>query len=107
MADRDLIVLLAAAAANGSSVETDVLGYRGGTLEVGGTFTATVTFEGRVDSAFYAVPLQKSDGTFASSTTAAGLFHFPSGLPALAAFRVTVSGYSAGAVGAKLRKTFK
>ncbi len=74
--------------------------YKFLTVQVSGTFTATVSFEGTVDGTNWAAVQGKNlaSGSAASSATAAGIFVFE--VPGLAKFRARVSAYTSGSVSA-------
>jgi hypothetical protein len=67
-----------------------------------GTPDGTITFEGGIhenDDIFVAVPMEKSDGTLATSTTVPGLFRLPEN-HGLAIFRARITAYNSGAFSA-------
>lgn len=66
-------------------------------VQISGTFTGTITFEGTLDGTnWHSIVGMKSDGTTDSSTEATGLWVFS--IVGLAAFRANVNPISAGAV---------
>lgn len=88
-----------AAAANGDGTVLAVTGYGLAFLQVSGTFSATVNFEGSPDAgttwlAIVAAPLGASD--FVTTATAAGMFRVP--VAGLQQLRARVSGYASGNV---------
>lgn len=97
-----------AAAALGNGTPIDMKGYDKLTLDVTGTFTATVTFEGTIDDAsWFAVGLKTAaDAAAVSTATAAGAFKLPADGPALSQFRARVSAYTSGAVTVKARREY-
>jgi hypothetical protein len=67
--------LQSAASATGNGSVFDVSGMDNIAIQVSGTFTATVNFEGSNDNATWAaVPFFNSSGSNASSASAAGMF---------------------------------
>jgi len=70
------IVLQNAVSATGNGNTFDVSRFANLSLQVLGTFTATVTFEGSNDggTTWAAVPFINSSGTNASTASAAGIF---------------------------------
>lgn len=69
------ITLQSAASATGNGTVWDVSGLCCLAIQVFGTFTATVTFEGSNDnSTWAAVPFYNSAGAFVSTASAAGMF---------------------------------
>jgi hypothetical protein len=88
----------ASAVGNGTPVTT-AYGHGHLSVEVVGTFTGTVTFEGTVDgSAWYPVGLKPwADTAAVTSTTAAGVFKLPTDT-LLNKFRARISALSAGTV---------
>ena len=103
--DSVLETLQAAAAALGNGTPINLKGYRGLTLEVTGTFVATLTFEGTIDDAsWFAVGLKTAaDGAAVSTATAPGAFKLPADVT-LSQLRARVSAFTSGAVTAKSRK---
>lgn len=105
-ADSVLTTLQNAAAALGNGTAINLKGYRGLTLEVTGTFVATVTFEATIDdTSWFALGLGAAGtGTIASTATAAGAFSLPAGWPAVSQVRAQVSAYTSGNVTVKARQ---
>lgn len=67
--------LQSAASATGNGNVWDVSGLEHLAIQVFGTFTATVTFEGSNDNSNWAaVPFYNSAGSFVSTASAAGMF---------------------------------
>lgn len=91
-----------AAAATGNGTAIDMADFPQLAVEVSGTFTATVTFEGTIDeSSWFAVGLKTAaDGAAVTTATAAGAFKLPIDLP-LAKFRARISAYTSGNVTVK------
>lgn len=89
-----------AAAANGNGTALSVTGASRVTVEVAGTFSATVNFEGSLDggTTYFAVGLKTAaDGAAVTTTAAAGVFKRTPDL-ALGLFRARISGYASGSV---------
>jgi len=87
-----------AAAATGNGVELDVAGCPTASLQVSGTFSATVTFEGTVDGANW-IAIQMTNlnaGTASTTATAAGLF--AGNVAGLLKIRARISAYTSGNV---------
>lgn len=96
-----------AVSATGNGTPIDMRGVRFLTLDIAGTFTATVTFEGSIDGGvtWFGVGLAKvTDGTYALTATAVGNFVSPPALPALTDFRARVTWTSGTSVTVKSRK---
>lgn len=86
----------AAATANGSTLTVD--GYSVATMQVSGTFSATVTWEANIDQTNW-IAVQATDlatGTAATTTTGTGLFRIQ--CFGLSQLRARVSSYSSGSV---------
>ena len=87
-----------AAGATGNGTVLTVDGYSVATIQVSGTFSATITWEGTIDQSNW-VAVQATDlgtGTAATTATAAGLFRIQAfGLSQL---RARVSAYTSGSV---------
>lgn len=90
--------LQSAAAATGNGTEADVKGLTALALQVTGTFSATVTWEGTLDGTNWIaiVVLNRNAGTQATTATAAGLYL--ANVAGLALFRARVSAFTSGAV---------
>lgn len=90
-----------AATGNGQQINT-MDGYAWMTLDLSGTFSATVTFEGTIDGTnWFAVGLQPwAGGALATTATAVGQFKLPTDL-LLSKFRARVSAWTSGQVVAK------
>jgi hypothetical protein len=97
-----------AAAATGNGVEIDFDGFERLSVQVSGTFTATVTFEGSVDGTTYAaVGMQPlAGGSVATTATAAGIWVLPVANSALATYRARVSAYTSGTIDVVARKGY-
>lgn len=98
-----LVTLQNAAGATGNGTVINTMsGYAWMTVDVSGTFTATLTFEGTIDGTnWFAVGLQPwAGGALATTATAAGQFKLPTDL-LLDKFRARVSAWTSGAVTAK------
>lgn len=96
-----------AVSATGNGASADMRGVRTFVVDVGGTFTATVTFEGSIDGGvtWFAVGLAAlGTGTYALTATVAGTFASPAALPTLSHFRGRVTWTSGTSVTVKLRK---
>lgn len=93
-----LVTLQNAAAANGDGTEGAVAGHGTVAVQVSGTFSATVNFEGTVDGTNWLAVQGVNAGTGAvvSAATAPGLFLIP--VAGLDKFRARVSGYTSGSV---------
>lgn len=79
----------------GVCVETPLSDYGAAWLQVTGTFTATLQFEGTVDGAtWFAVPANPITGAAVTSATAAGNWQFQAA--GLSSFRVRASAYTSG-----------
>lgn len=91
--------LQAAAGADGNGTAFDVRGAARVTVQVSGTFSATVNFEGTIDDTnWFAVGLKTAaDGAAATTATGAGVWKRTSDL-ALSQMRARVSSYASGAV---------
>ena len=98
------VTLQSAAGATGNGTALNVTATNGGSgatlgLQVSGTFTGTVTFEGTVDGSTWAGVAARSTGTtdtLVASATAAGLFRVD--VRGLLQFRARVSAYTDGNV---------
>lgn len=97
--------LQSAAAADGDGTAFDVRGAARLTVQVSGTFSATVNFEGTVDdSAWFAVGLKTAaDGAAVTSASAAGVWKRTPDL-ALSQIRARISSYASGSVTVKALK---
>jgi len=86
-----------AAAANGNGTPQDVEGYASAAVQVSGTFSATISFEGSVDGINY-VPLLVLDqtGSPVTSTTAPGIYRVD--CAGLKAMRTPITNRVSGAV---------
>lgn len=74
------VTLQSAVSATGNGTDFDVKGMALAAVQVKGTFSATVAFQGSVDdgTTFVAIEaINRNDGTKATSTTAAGIFVVP------------------------------
>lgn len=98
-----LVVMQNAAAATGNGVEVVCVGAENGamsaiTMQLSGTFAATVTFEATVNgSNWIAVAVTNlNDGVVATTATAAGLYRLT--CLGLAQVRARVSAYTSGNV---------
>ena len=91
--------LQAAAEEDGNGVAFDVKGAARVTVQVSGTFTATVSFQGTIDDTnWFAVGLKTAaDGAAVTSATAAGVWKRTPDL-ALSQMRCPISSYSDGSV---------
>lgn len=91
--------LQSAAAADGNGTAFDVKGAARVTVQVSGTFTATVSFQGTIDDTnWFAVGLKTAaDGNAVTSASAAGVWKRTPDL-ALSQIRAVISSYSDGAV---------
>ncbi len=94
-----VVVLQNAAAANQDGVLFDLDGATRLTVQVSGTFSATVNFEGTIDDTnWFAVGLKTAaDGTAVTTTAAAGVWKRTPDL-ALSQFRARISGFASGNV---------
>jgi hypothetical protein len=102
-----LDTLQAAAAATGDGTPTSMDGVRALVVDISGTFSATVTFEGTVDdSTWFAVEMLPLAGTQTAVTTATapGQWTPRCQTLALSQFRARVSAFTSGAVTAVARK---
>lgn len=88
-----------AAEEDGDGTAFDVKGAARVTVQVSGTFTATVTFEGTIDDAnWFAVGLKTAaDGNAVTTASAAGVWKRTADL-ALSQIRARISSYSDGDV---------
>lgn len=104
-ADSVLTTLQAAAAAVADGTAVNLKGYKGLTVELTGTFVATVTFEATIDDAsWFAVGLKTAaDGAAVTSATAPGAWKLPQDV-ALSQFRARVSAFTSGTVTVKGRR---
>jgi len=86
----------AAATANGEAMNVAGLGLAG--VQITGTFTATVTFEGTIDGSTWVSVLARNvaDGTTSATATAPAVFQVPAA--GLAQVRARVSAYTSGAI---------
>ena len=86
-----------AAVANGNGTPQDVEGYASAAVQVSGTFSATISFEGSVDGINY-VPLLVLDqtGSPVTSTTAPGIYRVD--CAGLKAMRTPITNRVSGAV---------
>ena len=88
-----------AAAANGNGTEFVLNGRHGTlTLQISGTFSATINFEASIDGTNYIAirGINKNTGNGATTATAAGIFQFS--VPGAMKFRARVSSYASGNV---------
>ena len=86
-----------AVGANGNGTNLDVDEYATATLEVRGTFGATINFEQSADDTnWYPILATKHDGTTGSTTTTTGLYEVKTS--AIKSVRARVSGYASGSV---------
>jgi len=86
----------ATATGNGSAMNVAGLGLVG--VQLTGTFSATVTFEGTIDGSNWVSLLARlvTDGTTSATATAAGIYQVPAA--GLAQVRARVSAYTSGSV---------
>lgn len=98
----DLTTLQNAAAANGNGTALTTEGFGGAAIQITGTFSATVNFEGTLNGTDYVAveAVNLNDGSKATSTAVAGLYLITA--PVLSV-RTPVSGYVSGAVTVKGR----
>jgi hypothetical protein len=91
--------LQAAAGADGNGTAFDINGARRVTVQVSGTFSATVNFEGTIDNTnWFAVGLKTAaDGAAVTTTTGAGVWKRTPDL-ALSQIRARISGWASGTV---------
>lgn len=99
----DVVTLQNAVQANANG---DILGLRSShdmAIQITGTFSATINFEGTIDdSTWVAVGLKTAgDGAAVTSATGAGIWKLPNDGPALSGFRARVSSYASGSVTVK------
>jgi len=101
----DLTTLQDAAEATADGTALNMKGYRTLTVQVSGTFTGTVTFEGTIDDTnWFAVGMPAAaTGTAASTATAAGAFYLPDEF-SLSQFRARVSAYTDGDITVTARR---
>ena len=97
---RDILHNAAAATADGAILDVKDAITAMVHLVNTGSPVGTITFEGTVDAAeaagtWIAVAMEKSDGTLATSTTAAGYFRLPLN-HGLSKFRARISAYTSG-----------
>jgi len=87
-----------AVTANGDGTEIDTLGSSVGTVQIAGTFDATVTFEVTVDKTNWVAvrAVNKNTGGLSSTATAAGIYLVP--LDGARQLRTRVSSYVSGTV---------
>lgn len=85
--------LQSAVSATGNGTVIEMEGYSKLAVQVTGTFTGTVTFEGTLDdSNWVAVGLKTAaDGAAVTSTTGTGLWKLPADGPILSQFRARVT----------------
>lgn len=104
-ADSILETMQNAVAATGNGTAINLKGFRAQTIEVTGTFVATVTFEGTIDdTSFFAVALTPvTQGVPVSTATAPAAFKLPRDV-ALSQIRARVSAFTSGTVTVKSRK---
>jgi hypothetical protein len=97
-----------AATETGDGVEIDFDGFERLSVQISGTFSGTVTFEGSVDGTTYAaVGMQPlAGGAVATTATTAGIWVLPVAQSALATYRARVSAYSSGEITAVARKGY-
>lgn len=88
-----------AAGADGNGTAFDVKGAARVTVQVSGTFSATVNFEGTIDDTnWFAVGLKTAaDGSAVTTTTGAGVWKRTPDL-ALSQIRARISSYVSGSV---------
>lgn len=86
----------AAATGNGQDLDTSNLG--GASIQLSGTFTATVTFEGTTDGSNWVAVLatNRTSGSAATTATGAGIFFIAA--QGLVKVRARVSAYTDGEV---------
>jgi len=86
-----------AVTANGNGTNLDVNDYATAVLEVRGTFSATINFEGSIDDTnWYPIVATKNDGIQYSTTTTVGLYEIK--VATIKSVRARVSGYVSGNV---------
>lgn len=95
------VVFQNAAAATGNGTALDCGGLSVVGVQISGTFSGTVTFEGSMDGTTWAAVLSRKvvDGTSVTTATAPGLYQAP--VAGLTQFRVRVSAYTSGNITAK------
>jgi hypothetical protein len=94
-----------AASATGNGQTVNMKGYTGLTLQIDGTFVATVSFEGTIDGSFwFAVGMMgTSDTTIITNSTVNGVWRLMTDVR-ISAFRARVSAYTSGNVTVKVLK---
>lgn len=94
-----------AAAATGVGVAINLKGYRSATLDITGTFVATITFEGTIDDTnWFVLALTPSTRAAAASTaTTVGAWLLPQDV-ALSQLRARVSAFTSGTITVRSRK---
>jgi len=86
-----------AVTADGNGTNLDVNDYATAILEVRGTFSATINFEGSIDDTnWYPIVATKNDSTQSSTTTTVGLYEIK--VATIKSVRARVSGYASGSI---------
>lgn len=105
MARASNTTLQSAAGATGDGTAINMNGATRLVVEVSGTFSGTVSFEGTIDdTTWFAVGLKTAaDGAAVTTTTAPGVWKMTPDM-VLSQFRARVSAWASGAITAKARK---
>lgn len=95
-----------AAGATGNGTAFEVGGLAMVTIQVTGTFSGTVTFEGTIDGSNWVAVLARkvTDGATGTTATAAGIYQVP--VSGLGQLRARVSAYTSGSITAEGRGVF-
>ncbi len=95
---REYVLLSNASALDAAGVAEVEGRYKTLAVQVSGTFSATVSFEGSVDGTNWAAVAgtNASSGQTATSTTAPGIFVF--NIPGFKKFRARITAYTSGSV---------
>ena len=97
----ELTLQSAATSTGNGTVAADVGGYGTLLVELSGTFSATVTFEGSRDGSDYYALLASNLTTGAKATTATAAGVYQINFAGLSSFRARISSYSSGSVTAE------
>ena len=91
------LTMQSAVTANGNGTNLDVNDYATAVLEIRGTFSATINFEGSIDDTnWYPIVATKNDSINGSVTTTTGLYEVK--VATIKSVRARVSGYASGSI---------
>jgi len=91
------LTMQSAVTANGNGTNLDVNDYATAVLEIRGTFSATINFEGSIDDTnWYPIVATKNNSINGSVTTTTGLYEVK--VATIKSVRARVSGYASGSI---------